>query len=115
MEPPQPEKGKKKVKRAKQAAGERLNFDEVKLDADKEVRRQIKELSFDKDFLSEAEYQRQLLSRLRQGLEIHEKAREHMGYNFLKRKPKTTEIRESEEFDTAGQSDGGSLGDKDPV
>ena len=85
------------------------------MDPDKEIRKQIKELSFDKDFQSEGEYQRQLLDRIRQGLEIHEKAREHMGYNFLKRKPKTTEIRESEEFDTAGQSDGGSAGDKDPA
>ena len=56
MEPSQPEKGKKKAKKAKKAAGERLNFDEVRLDADKEIRKQIKELSFDKDFLSEAEY-----------------------------------------------------------
>ena len=41
--------------------------------------------------------------------------KEHMGYNFLKRKPKTTSIRENEEFEAAGQSDGGSAGDKDPV
>jgi len=34
LEPSQPEKGKKKKKQVKRAKGERLNFDEVKLDGD---------------------------------------------------------------------------------
>ncbi len=56
-------------------------------------------MNFAKDFMTEAERESQLLTRLRADLELHEKVRDQLGYKFLKKGlSKRKEIRESGEL-----------------
>ena len=53
------------------------------LDSEKDMRKQIKNLTFDKGLSKELKAREKMMTRIKQELELHENNRSKLGYKFL--------------------------------